>query len=105
MSNQITFKSLQTLVAAYNEECKTKKDDERPQEKRRALLEVRRAINGDEPVTGEQLVQIGGIIAKAKRQMAEEYEAIEMDEKALQAIQLADDVEEIVLEITTIEEE
>lgn len=105
MSKRITVKSLKGLVETYNEACKQDKSDERPQEKRRALLAIRRAINGDDGVSDDQLVELAQILSDAERNIAEKLTAMKLEMHAMQRLQLADDIDEIVLEIVTVEEE
>jgi len=104
MSNQITFKSLKPLVDAYNTKCKAEPENNRYQELRRALLALRRAINGEEGVTDEELVSIAEILSEAERNIAEKFVGIGMETRALQRTQLADDIDEVVLEVVTVEE-
>ena len=102
---EITFKDLQDLVRKINSDCKQFPEDEKLQEKRRALLEVRRAINGKVGITPEKLLAYIAILSEAKRDVAKKLEELGLDIYSLQNLQLADDMDEVVLEISTIEEE
>lgn len=105
MSKKITFKSLDPLVKDYNVKCKENTADEKQQGLRRALLTLRRAINGNEGVTNDELTKLAQILSEAERGVAKKLEDIKMDNRALQRLQLADDIDEVVLEIITFETE
>lgn len=102
---KITFDSLQTLVKEINTKCKKSPEDEKLQERRRALIALRRNINGEEGVTPEELLSYAEILSEAERTISKKLEELKLDKYALQHLQLADDIDEIVLEIVTIEEE
>ena len=101
---KITFKSLKPLVDAYNEKCKSDDKDERSQELRRALLAIRRAINGPDGVTPDQLLALTEILSEAERNISAKLEELTLENYALQRLQLADDIDTVVLEIVTVEE-
>lgn len=107
MSNEtkITFKSLKPLVDLYNERCKADDGDIRSQELRRGLLSIRRAINGPDGVTQDELLAISEILSEAERIISAKFEELKLETYALQRLQLAEDIEEIVLEIVTVEDE
>lgn len=100
---KITFKHLQGLVRDINKECKENPEDEKLQEKRRALLELRRNLNGDTGIEKDQLEAYVKILSEAKREVAKKLEELKLDEYSLQNLQLADDLDEIVIEVSTVE--
>jgi len=103
---RINFKTLQSLVRSVNKDCKASPEDEKLQEKRRALLELRRALNGEEGVANEEeLFAYAAILSEAKRELSKKLEAFGLENYALQNLQLADDMDVVVLEVTVVEPE
>ena len=99
----ITFNHLQGLIRNVNKQCKENPEDEKLQERRRALLELRRNLNGDNGVSKDKIVAYTKILSDGKREIAKKLEELELDEYSLQNLQLADDLDVVVLEVQTVE--
>jgi hypothetical protein len=104
MSKEITFETLNELLNEYNELCKDQ-ENTRAIEKRRAVSKIRRKFVGNQTLSNEQLIHLGEILSKAEHLIAEECEKAGFENIAMNSLQMAEDIEEVVLEIVTVEEE
>ena len=97
------FKSFDADIKIANKAVNDDPKNESLQDRRRGFLALRRGVFGDEKVTDDQLVEIAKVLSEAERTKAAMYEKLEMENRAVGSLQLADDIDVIVLEVVTTE--
>lgn len=114
----VSFASLKPHVSGYSKvikeletHLKENPDDEEKKEelqghkeRLRALLTIRRAINGEAEVSEELLKKIVKVLAANERDLAVKFEELGLGDRAIERETLAEDIEVVVLAITTVEE-
>ena len=101
--NQISPQAFKNLIATYNEACKSNPEDEEAQQKRRAILAIRRILHGDEDISEDQLLDLADVMTEAYKLLSAKLEEMGFTEYAKQQLTLGEDVSSVVLEIEPIE--
>ena len=101
--NKVTAETLKNSIAICNKACNDDKESEEAQQKRRAILAVRRILHGEVDINEDQLLDLADAMTEAYTLISDKLEEMGFEEYAEQQRTLGEDVGVVVLAIETVE--